>query len=117
MMTSHRPWRTFDFPSDNATFDNCCVKSHEDFPRHIHRLFKALGAVRGAQRAAEYAGAKVIRASNEKGDRRGSVMQEKEGKNHPHPSSSTSGVHDIDSLRRENELQILRIVASGFVGL
>jgi hypothetical protein len=38
-----RPWRTSDFPSDDADFDRCRVKSHEDFPRHIYRLFLVLG--------------------------------------------------------------------------
>jgi hypothetical protein len=32
-----------DFPSDDAAFDRCRVKSHEDFPRHIYRLFLVLG--------------------------------------------------------------------------
>jgi hypothetical protein len=31
-----------DFPSDNAVFEHCLVKSHEDFPRHIYLLFKVL---------------------------------------------------------------------------
>jgi hypothetical protein len=39
----HRPWRKSDFPSDDAAFENCRVKSHEDFPRHIYRLFLVLG--------------------------------------------------------------------------
>jgi hypothetical protein len=39
----HRPWRKSDFPSDDATFERCRVKSHEDFPRHIYRLFLVLG--------------------------------------------------------------------------
>jgi hypothetical protein len=38
----HRPWRKSDFPSDDATFERCRVKSHEDFPRHIYRLFLVL---------------------------------------------------------------------------
>jgi hypothetical protein len=33
---SHRPWRKSDFPSDDAAFERCRVKSHEDFPRHIY---------------------------------------------------------------------------------
>jgi hypothetical protein len=39
----HGPWRKSDFPSDNATFERCRVKSHEDFPRHIYRIFLVLG--------------------------------------------------------------------------
>jgi hypothetical protein len=39
----HRPWRKSDFPSDDAAFECCRVKSHEDFPRHIYRLFLVLG--------------------------------------------------------------------------
>jgi hypothetical protein len=39
----HRPWRKSDFPSDDATFERCRVKSHEDFPRHIYCLFLVLG--------------------------------------------------------------------------
>jgi hypothetical protein len=39
----HRPWRKSDFPSDDAAFERCRVKSHEDFPRHIYRLFLVLG--------------------------------------------------------------------------
>jgi hypothetical protein len=39
----HRPWRKSDFPSDDAAFERCHVKSHEDFPRHIYRLFLVLG--------------------------------------------------------------------------
>jgi hypothetical protein len=39
----HRPWRKSDFPSDDAEFERCRVKSHEDFPRHIYRLFLVLG--------------------------------------------------------------------------
>ena len=39
----HRPWRKSDFPSDDAAFARCLVKSHEDFPRHIYRLFLVLG--------------------------------------------------------------------------
>jgi hypothetical protein len=39
----HRPWRKSDFPSDHAAFERCRVKSHEDFPRHIYRLFLVLG--------------------------------------------------------------------------
>jgi hypothetical protein len=39
----HCPWRKSDFPSDNAAFERCRVKSHEDFPRHINRLFLVLG--------------------------------------------------------------------------
>jgi hypothetical protein len=38
----HRPWRKSDFPSDNAAFERCRVKLHEDFPRHIYRLFLVL---------------------------------------------------------------------------
>ena len=38
----HRPWRKSDFPSDDATFERCCVKSHEDYPLHIYRLFLVL---------------------------------------------------------------------------
>jgi hypothetical protein len=40
---SHRPWRKSDFPSDDAAFERCRVKSHEDFPRHIYCLFLVLG--------------------------------------------------------------------------
>jgi hypothetical protein len=39
----HRPWRKSDFPSDDAAFERCGAKSHEDFPRHIYRLFLVLG--------------------------------------------------------------------------
>jgi hypothetical protein len=39
----HRQWRKSDFPSDDAVFDKCLVKSHEDFPRHVYRLFLVLG--------------------------------------------------------------------------
>jgi hypothetical protein len=39
----HRPWRKSDFPSDDAAFERCRVKSHEDFPRHIYSLFLVLG--------------------------------------------------------------------------
>jgi hypothetical protein len=39
----HRPWSKSDFPSDDAAFERCRVKSHEDFPRHIYRLFLVLG--------------------------------------------------------------------------
>jgi hypothetical protein len=39
----HLPWRKSDFPSDDAAFELCCVKSHEDFPRHIYHLFLVLG--------------------------------------------------------------------------
>jgi hypothetical protein len=39
----HRPWRKSDFPADDASFDCCRVKSHEDFPRHIYLLFLVLG--------------------------------------------------------------------------
>jgi hypothetical protein len=39
----HHPWRKSDFPSDDASFERCRVKSHEDFPRHICRLFLVLG--------------------------------------------------------------------------
>jgi hypothetical protein len=39
----NRPWRRSDFPSDDALFARCCVKVHEDVPRHIHRLFLVLG--------------------------------------------------------------------------
>jgi hypothetical protein len=39
----HHPWRKSDFPSDDATFERCRVKSHEDFPRHIYLLFLVLG--------------------------------------------------------------------------
>jgi len=38
-----RPWRRSEFPSDDATFTRCRVKSHEDFPRHIYLLFLILG--------------------------------------------------------------------------
>jgi hypothetical protein len=38
----HRPWRKSDFPSDDAALERCLVKSHEDFPRHIYRLFLVL---------------------------------------------------------------------------
>ena len=37
---SYRPWRKSDFPSDDAAFDRCRVKSHEDFPRHIYIQFR-----------------------------------------------------------------------------
>jgi hypothetical protein len=43
----HRPWRKSDFPSDDAAFERCRVKSHEDFPRHIYRLFLVLGIQEG----------------------------------------------------------------------
>jgi len=36
-------WRKSDFPSDDAAFERCRVKSHEDFPRHIYLLFLVLG--------------------------------------------------------------------------
>jgi hypothetical protein len=39
----HCPWRKSDFPSDNAAFERCRVKSHEDFPQHIYSLFLVLG--------------------------------------------------------------------------
>jgi hypothetical protein len=39
----HRPCRKSNFPSDDAAFERCRVKSHEDFPRHIYRLFLVLG--------------------------------------------------------------------------
>ena len=39
----HRPCRKSDFLSDDAVFERCRVKSHEDFPRHIYRLFLVLG--------------------------------------------------------------------------
>jgi hypothetical protein len=32
-----------DFPSDDVAFERCRVKSHEDFPRHVYRLFLVLG--------------------------------------------------------------------------
>ncbi len=35
-------WRKSDFPLEDA-FKGCRVKVHEDVPRHIHRLFLALG--------------------------------------------------------------------------
>jgi len=38
----HRPWRKSDFPSDDAAFERCRVKSHEDFPRYIYLLFLVL---------------------------------------------------------------------------
>jgi hypothetical protein len=38
---SSRAWRTGDFPAP-ARFVNCRVKCHEDVPRHIWGLFKAL---------------------------------------------------------------------------
>jgi hypothetical protein len=38
----HRPWRKSDFPLDDAAFERCRVKSHEDFPLHIYRLFLVL---------------------------------------------------------------------------
>jgi hypothetical protein len=38
-----RPWRRSEFPSDEAAFASCKVKSHEDFPRHIYRPFLILG--------------------------------------------------------------------------
>ena len=34
-----RPCRRSEFPSDEAALARCQVKSHEDFPRHIYRLF------------------------------------------------------------------------------
>jgi hypothetical protein len=39
---SHCPCRKSDFPSDDAAFERCRVKSHEDFPRHIYLLFLVL---------------------------------------------------------------------------
>jgi len=38
-----RLWHQSAFPSDDAAFARCRVKSHEDFPRHIYRLFLILG--------------------------------------------------------------------------
>jgi hypothetical protein len=46
----HRPWRKSDFPSDDAAFERCRVKSHEDFPRHIYRLF-LIPALHGVTKA------------------------------------------------------------------
>jgi hypothetical protein len=41
---SRRHWRRGDFvPADDPGWARCTVKSHEDFPRHIHRLFLLLG--------------------------------------------------------------------------
>ena len=40
---SHRPWLKSDFPSDDAAFEHCRVKSHEDFPRHVYLPFLVLG--------------------------------------------------------------------------
>jgi hypothetical protein len=39
---SHHPWRKSNFPSDDAAFERCSVKSHEDFPRHVYHLFLVL---------------------------------------------------------------------------
>ncbi len=39
----HRPWRKSEFLSDDAAFERCRVKSHQDFPRHIYRLFQIRG--------------------------------------------------------------------------
>jgi hypothetical protein len=39
----HLPWSKSDFPADDAAFECCRVKSHEDFPRHIYCLFLVLG--------------------------------------------------------------------------
>ena len=39
----HCPWRKSDFLADDAVFDRCRVKSYEDFPGHIYRLFLVLG--------------------------------------------------------------------------
>ena len=39
-----RPWNRRDFiPADDPGWARCTVKSHEDFPRHIFRLFLLLG--------------------------------------------------------------------------
>jgi hypothetical protein len=39
-----RPWNRRDFiPPDNPGWACCTVKRHEDFPRHIFRLFLLLG--------------------------------------------------------------------------
>ncbi len=38
-----RQWRRSEFPSaDDPAWARCTVKSHEDFPRHIYRLFLIL---------------------------------------------------------------------------
>jgi hypothetical protein len=41
-LDSSRAWLTGDFPAP-ALFVNCRIKCHEDVPRHIWGLFKALG--------------------------------------------------------------------------
>ena len=39
-----RPWNRRDFiPADDPDWSRCTVKKHEDFPRHIFRLFLLLG--------------------------------------------------------------------------
>jgi len=39
-----RPWNRRDFiPTDDPGWARCTVKAHEDFPRHIFRLFLLLG--------------------------------------------------------------------------
>jgi len=39
-----RQWSRSEFPSaDDPGWARCTVKSHEDFPRHIYRLFLLLG--------------------------------------------------------------------------
>ena len=39
-----RPWNRRDFiPADDPGWAHCTVKKHEDFPRHIFRLFLLLG--------------------------------------------------------------------------
>ena len=39
-----RPWNRRDFiPADDPGWARCTVKKHEDFPRHIFRLFLLLG--------------------------------------------------------------------------
>jgi hypothetical protein len=41
---SGRPWNQRDFvPADDPGWARCTVKTHEDFPRHIFRLFLLLG--------------------------------------------------------------------------
>ena len=40
-----RPWNRRDFitPPDDPGWARCTVKKHEDFPRHIFRLFLLIG--------------------------------------------------------------------------
>ena len=37
----HRPLRKSDFPSDDAAFERCRVKSHEGFPRQSTASFRS----------------------------------------------------------------------------